>query len=173
MIEVINLEWGWYDRAKDIFHSDIANSAGGVSLQYNLVNHGEKAVKKYAVYFKAINGANEPALCTIQHTAVQGVAGYDRIDSNCETDKLLAENLWYSHAIRDVIVDHIEVVYTDETTESCTGNYIPNDEEIEQEIKTEYSTYSEETKKNILYVIELILVIVLFFIAGIVYDFIG
>lgn len=159
MIEVKNFKWGSYNNVQNVFYPNTINSVGGVSVEYNLINYGEKAVKKYVIYFKAINGANEPALCTIHHTAVRGVAGYDMIDSNYETGVFSSKDLWYNYAIRDVIVDHIEVTYTDGTTESCIGNYIPSDEELKQDIKR---------SNGMGVVIAIILVLVLFFILGLV-----
>ncbi len=157
MIAVRNLNWGWYDKVQNFFHCGVANSAGGVSVQYKLKNYGYKPVKKYSIYFKAINGVNEPAICTIKHTSIQGVSGYDMIDSYGNTNMLLAENLWYNHAIRNVFVDHIEVVYTDGTTETCIGNYVPNDEESRQEQKS-------NTIQGILAIIVLILIICFIFL---------
>ena len=53
----------------------------------------------------------------------------DQVTQNTLYSGYLFKNAWYSHAIRNVYIDRIEVQYTDMTTETCNGNYEPSEEE--------------------------------------------
>ncbi|MDE7138372.1 MAG: hypothetical protein K2O29_07950 [Ruminococcus sp.] len=127
MIRVEKYEWGYKDY-NNCWISNHANSAGGVSVNARVHNYGEKAVKKYTVYFSAYNGADELAFCTINDQGQQGIISTDCVEPS-KSQRLFGENLWYNYSVRRVEIDGIDVVYADGTTESCNGNYIPTQEE--------------------------------------------
>ena len=169
MIRVESLSWGYQDvinKGLSGWHPNQANSAGGVSVKALVVNYGKKAVKKYTVYFVAYDGANEIVECETTRKSIQGVKSADRVSPSCP-QSILAENLWYSHAIRRVEVSRIDVVYTDGTTESCKGNYVLNAEE-----QKEADRWNKNAKKGCLiwFIITVIicLVILAFFIPSLI-----
>lgn len=139
MIRVESFSWGNQGISSQSYadwHAYQANSAGGVSVRGIVKNHGQKAVKKYTIYFRAYNGANEMVECEASGKCIVGVCSADSVDPLCIQEFFL-DNAWYNRSIRRVQIDHIDVVYADDTTESCIGNYILNSEEqkAQQECK--------------------------------------
>ena len=131
MIRVAKYDWGYQDY--DGWHSYRPSSYGGVSVRVIVTNYSQKPVKKYTVYFKAYNGAYEIV------ESIHGVTSADCVLS-LATQELFFKDIWCNDSIRSVYIDHIDVVYTDGTTKSCTGNYIPTQEEkqaVEQVAKRE------------------------------------
>lgn len=130
MIRVEKYDFGHYgySNGQNVWQSHKADSAGGVSVKYTVKNYGRKPVKKYAIYFKAYNGADEIVNCTVRRESIVGVSDADRVEPYAFRDGLL-KNAWYNNSIRHISIDHIDVVYTDDTTESCVGNHILTAEE--------------------------------------------
>ncbi|MBD5160340.1 MAG: hypothetical protein HDT23_08900 [Ruminococcus sp.] len=130
MIRVESYDWGFqgYSDGYDGWHSKKANSAGGVSVKYKVKNYGSKGVKKYTVSFKAYNGANEIVPCTIRGDSIVGISSADFVCSNGIQDGF-SSDVWYNYSIRYVEIESIRVVYDDDTTESCDGNYVLTPEE--------------------------------------------
>ena len=125
MLSVTNFDFGWYgyNNGYERWNSKQANSAGGVSVRFDVKNLSSKPIKKYSVYFVAYNGADEIVECTTKHVTVMGANCADRLESGQERKGSLLENAWYNNSIRKVVVDHIEVLYSDNTTWSCQGNF--------------------------------------------------
>ncbi|MDE6036213.1 MAG: hypothetical protein K2G36_09925 [Ruminococcus sp.] len=165
MIRVNSFTWGYQD-IHDEWHYFQADSAGGISVKYSVKNWGPKPVKKYTIYFKAYNGADEIVECTARHRSIAGVSSADCVEKD-KTQSRLFENAWYNHSIRRVEIDHIDVVYTDNTTESCIGNYVLNEEEQKKQDKI-----NKKVKKGCLiwFIITVIiwLVILSFFIPSLI-----
>lgn len=126
MIRVEDYQWGHYDYLEE-WHSSQAHSCECIDVKCNVKNHGKKAVKKYTVYFTAYNGADEILKNQITGKSIIGISSADRLEPYC-TQKL-EEELWVNKSIRRVKIDHIDVVYADDTTESCKGNYVLTKEE--------------------------------------------
>ncbi len=162
MLRVESFSWGHQGISSQSYtdwHANQANSAGGVSVRGMVKNHGQKAVKKYTVYFKAYNGANEMVKCETTGKSIVGVSSADRVEP-LYIQEFLLDNAWYNHSIRRVEIDHIDVVYTDDTTESCRGNYILNLEE--QKAQQECNKNTKKLLKGcLIYHIVFILVIIL------------
>ncbi len=160
----VECTWGYQDAIdtdRSGWHIFQANSAGGVSVKGIVTNYGEKAVKKYSVYFVACNGADEIVECEASGKKVVEVSSADCILPS-STQKLFFENVWYNRSIRRVEVFHIDVVYTDGTTESCDGNYVPTQEEQQAERENSKRILSKVFSKIILpFIIILLLVCIL------------
>lgn len=137
MIKVISYDWGHEGLVNSSYDGSLvngwishqANSAGGVSVKFSVENFGTKTVRSYSIYFTPYNGAYEPVRCTVTNLCTKGVSGHDSLGPNGIGSNKLFENAWYNHSIRSVSIDHIDVTYTDGTTESCKGNYVPTKEE--------------------------------------------
>lgn len=127
----VECTWGhqdFNDKSATGWHLFQPNSAGGIDVKGIVTNHGKKAVKKYSVYFIAYNGADEVVECEASRRSIVEVCSADKLPLS-GTQRLFGENLWYNKSIRRVEIDHIDVVYVDNTTESCKGNYVLTQEE--------------------------------------------
>lgn len=136
MIRVETYDWGNVGLVRDSngnladgWISNQADSSGGVSVKYSVRNYGDKPVRKYAVYFYPVDGAYDKVNCTVCRECVRGVSSADQLGPYGYREDMLFRNAWYSHAIRHVFIDKIEVQYTDMTMETCKGNYEPSEEE--------------------------------------------
>ncbi len=125
MLGVTNFSWGHYDY-DNMWRSKLPNSAGGISVKYDVKNYSSKDIKKYRIYFKAYNGADEVVSCRATGRTEAGVECADRLSAYEKGKGCLCENAWYNISIRDVKISKIEVDYADGTTESCIGNYTPD-----------------------------------------------
>lgn len=168
MIRVESFLWGSRDfDSQNILGWNInqPNSAGGVSVRGTVANYGQKAVKKYSVYFRAYNGADEVVECTASGKSIMGVSSADRVESG-GSQEFFAENLWYNYSIRRVEIDHIDVVYADNTTESCRGNHIltPEEQKIQQEVIKKSRKFLKGCLKY--YVILVVIAIILLILLG-------
>lgn len=143
MITVTNYDWGHISIDKWVSH--MANNAGGVSVKLSVANYG-KPVKKYTIYFKAYNGANELVECTVSNISVRGVSSADYLGTGKTEHDLIFENAWYNHSIRSVRINRIEVVYNDGNTETCRGNHHLSEEELKQKEISEQKTKQSEQK---------------------------
>jgi hypothetical protein len=145
MIKVTSYDWGHEGLITNSdghlvngWVSGKANSAGGVSVKFGVVNYGYKAVKSFSVYFTPYNGANEPVRCTTTNTCTKGVSSHDMLSPTSGKGNLIFENAWYNNSIRKVSIEHIDVTYSDGTTETCQGNYIPSSTEEKSWNKERY-----------------------------------
>ena len=127
MLRVYAYDWG-HEGIDGEWIANRANSAGGVSVRYSVWNY-KKPVKKYTVYFKAYDGAGELVTCEASRKTVCGAKSADYLSKDSYRNDCVIENAWYSHAIRRIEVDSIEVTYSDGTTEKCQGNYTPTAED--------------------------------------------
>lgn len=167
MIRVEKFDFGHYGyfAGYDGWHSHIANNVGGVSVKYTVKNYGEKIVKKYTIYFKAYNGADEIVDCTVRGQSIVSVSDADGVMpyDDFGYDGLL-ENAWYNASIRYIEIDHIDVVYDDNTTESCVGNYVLTKEEEEEERRRVRFQKDMEREKSIRESLQAIVIIIILFI---------
>jgi len=171
MIRVEKFDFGHYGyfAGYDGWHSHIANNVGGVSVKYTVKNYGEKFVKKYTIYFKAYNGADEIVDCTVRGQSIVSVSDADGVMpyDDFGYDGLL-ENAWYNASIRYIEIDHIDVVYDDNTTESCVGNYVLTKEEEElaafEERRRVRFQKDMEREKSIRESLQAIVIIIILFI---------
>ena len=143
MIRVTSFDWGHEGLYKNSegrlvngWISNKANSAGGVSVEFSVGNYGTKSVRSLAIFFAPYNGANEPVRCETTNKCIKGVSSHDRLEGNTMKNNVLFENAWYNNSIRSVSIDHIDVTYTDGTTETCKGNYVPTKDEESAAFKT-------------------------------------
>lgn len=149
MIRLIDYDWGhaglvegddlWTGQSTlyDGWVSHQANSAGGVSVKFSVKNYGTKNVKKFRVYFSAYNGAGEKVSCTVRRESTRVVASTDMVRAGETKDSFVWNNTWYNNSIRSIKIDRIEVTYTDGTTESCNGNYMPTSTDQETAKKSD------------------------------------
>jgi hypothetical protein len=144
MIKVTSYDWGHEGLVNSIYDGSLvngwiskkANSAGGVSVKFDVENYGTKPVQSYFIYFTPYNGAHEPVRCTVTNLCTKGVSCHDRLGPNGVRNNKLLENAWYNHSIRSVSIDRIDVTYTDGTKETCNGNYVPTKEEDSSSLKS-------------------------------------
>lgn len=84
-----------YQQSYADWHAYQANSAGGMSVRGIVKNHGQKAVKKYTIYFRAYNGANEMVECEASGKCIVGVCSADSVDPLCIQEFFF----WIMHGI--------------------------------------------------------------------------
>ena len=146
MLGVTNFSWGHYDY-DNMWRSKLPNSAGGISVKYDVKNYSSKDIKKYRIYFEAYNGADEVVSCKATGRTKAGVECADRLSAYGKSKGCLCENAWYNISIRDVKISRIEVDYADGTTESCAGNYTPNQNENKNARQKEHQDGMTRTVK--------------------------
>lgn len=100
-----------------------ANSAGGVSVKFNIKNTSDKIIKYLRFSLMPYNRVNDFVGSSIPHQnnsvfIYTGPLYPDRLH------KVFFENAWYNNTIVGAIIEWVEIEYMDGTKEQISGNNI-------------------------------------------------
>ena len=100
-----------------------ANSAGGVSVKFNVKNTSDKIIKYLRFSLMPYNRVNDFVDSDIanQNNSVFTYTGplYPK-----KIETLFLENAWYNNSIVGAIIEWVEIEYMDGTKEQISGNNI-------------------------------------------------
>ena len=97
------------------------DSAGGVSAEIEIKNLRGNNIKYANVYVTAINSVGDPVECSIHHEATRCVKFTGPLAAGGKTSGTF-ENAWYNHSIVNAKIDHVDVIYDDDSIERYTAS---------------------------------------------------
>lgn len=99
---------------------DGPDSVGHIGAEILVKNLAGKTIKYVVVYLAPLNNVRDQVGCTVQGHSVYGVRVTGPLAVG-ETYKGHADGIWYNHSIVDAKVDHVHVIYMDDTEEIYEG----------------------------------------------------
>lgn len=111
--------WDFIGGSRDIYGDwhNRPNSAGGYSVKLNFKNNTDKTIK-YAIFFiTPYNSVNDPVQCSISFESTDGLKYTGPLAPSGIATYRLWENVWYNNSISRVQLEHIMVIYMDDTVD--------------------------------------------------------
>lgn len=133
--------------------ADGPDSAGGVSVEAEIINIKGKTIKYADVYVTAINAVGDPVECSIRREATRCVRFTGPLNAGENTTGTF-ENAWYNHSISSAAVDHVIVEYMDGSKEKyCYATNPTNDQNQKYTLtirrKSQYSGFTSKLKATL------------------------